>query len=141
MNMKTYLPLIVLTLAAMACSLSATVTPIASGSTPDGAQPLPGDSVPATLPPAQGPTGSGTLSLRIISPVDGAIVNTSIVEIVGEAPAGSVISIGDDILIVGADGVFKHIVTLEEGPNLIEILASDAGGNESYVLLAIFYEP
>lgn len=145
MNMKIYLPLLVLTLAALACSLPA-VTPIASGSTPGGAQPLPGDSVPAgetpaMAPPASGPTGSGTLSLRILSPADGSVVNTSIVEIVGEAPAGSVISIGDDILIVGADGIFKHIVTLEEGPNVIEILASDASGNESFVMLGIFYEP
>lgn len=145
MNMKIYLPLLVLTLAALGCALPSVTSP-ASGPTPGGAQPLPGDSVPAgetpaMLLPASGPTGTGTLGLRIISPVDGAIVNTSIVEIVGEAPAGSVISIGDDILIVGAEGVFKHIVTLEEGPNLIEILASDASGNESYVLLAVFYEP
>ena len=81
------------------------------------------------------------MSLRIVSPLDGTVVNTSIVEIVGEAPVGSIVSIGDDILIVGADGVFKHIVTLEEGPNVIEILASDASGNESFFLLAIFYEP
>lgn len=140
MNMKTYLPLIVLTLAALACSLPSVATPAASGPTPGGAQPLPGDSV-ATASPATGAAGSGTLSLVILSPLDGAVVNTSIIEIVGEAPAGSVISIGDDILIVGAEGTFKHIVSLQEGPNVIEILASDASGNESYVLLAIFYEP
>jgi hypothetical protein len=135
MNMKIYLPVLLLTLAALACSL-----PSASNPTPGGAQPLPGDSLAPTSP-ASGATGSGTLSLRIVSPLDGAVVNTSIVEIVGEAPAGSVISIGDDILIVSADGVFKHIVSLEEGPNVIEIIASDASGNQSFVLLGIFYEP
>lgn len=134
--MKKYLYLVILLLAALACSLQ----------TPGGAQPLPGDSVPAGGTPAiggpaTGSTGSGTLSLRILSPLDGAVVNTSIIEIVGEAPVGSVISIGDDILIVGADGMFKHIVSLQEGPNVIEILASDEGGNEAYLLLGIFYEP
>ena len=146
MNMKTTLPLIVLILAALACSLPSVATPAASGPTPGGAQPLPGDSVPvgetpAIVPPASGPTGSGTLSLVILSPLDGSVVNTSIVEVVGEAPAGAVISIGDDILIVGADGRFKHIVSLQEGPNVIEILASDASGNEAYLMLSIFYEP
>jgi len=144
--MKKYLPLIVLLLAALACSLPAMATPAASGPTPGGAQPLPVDSVPAGETPAtSGPAvqaiGSGTLSLVILSPLDGAVVNTSIVEIVGEAPAGSVVSIGDDILIVGADGVFKHIVSLEEGPNVIEIIASDANGNQAFVLLGVFYEP
>ena len=138
--MKKYLPLVLLVFAALACSLPARTQPAASNPTPDGSQPMPGDSV-STASPASGATGSGSMSLRIVSPLDGTVVNTSIVEIVGEAPVGSIVSIGDDILIVGADGVFKHIVTLEEGPNVIEILASDASGNESFVLLAIFYEP
>ena len=133
--MKKYLLLTVLLLAALACNIPSTVTltvPPGPGSAGE---------TPATLPPASGPTGSGTLSLRILSPADGAVVNTSSVEIVGEAPVGSVISIGDDILIVGADGTFKYIVSLEEGPNVIEVLASDSAGNESFVLLGIFYEP
>ena len=134
--MKKYLPLTVLLLAALACNLPARITPTAPPPGPGSA-----GKTPATLPPASGPTGSGTLNLRILSPADGAVVNTSSVEIVGEAPAGSVISIGDDILIVGADGTFKYVVSLEEGPNVIEILASDAAGNESFVLLGIFYEP
>ena len=134
--MKKYLPLVLLVFAALACSLPSRTQPAAS----DPPQPMPGDSV-STASPASGATGSGSMSLRIVSPLDGTVVNTSIVEIVGEAPVGSIVSIGDDILIVGADGIFKHIVTLEEGPNVIEILASDASGNESFVLLAIFYEP
>ena len=120
--MKKYLPLVLLVFAALACSLPARTQPAASNPTPDGSQPMPGDSV-STASPASGATGSGSMSLRIVSPLDGTVVNTSIVEI------------------VGADGVFKHIVTLEEGPNVIEILASDASGNESFFLLAIFYEP
>jgi hypothetical protein len=61
-------------------------------------------------------------------------------EIVGQAPAGAVVSINDDILIVGSDGQFKSTVSLEEGPNVIEIIASDASGNEAYLLLSVFYE-
>lgn len=146
MRMRTYLPLAFLLLAALACSLPSVATPAASGPTPGGIQPPPGNSAPsagtpASAPPAVQATGSGTLSLVILSPLDGAVVNTSKVEIVGQAPAGAVISINDDILIAGADGMFKHTVALEQGPNIIEIIASDANGNQSFVLLGIFYEP
>ena len=146
MHMNKYLLLTVLLISALACSLPSVAGPSASDLTPGGSQPLPGDSVPAgqtpeTAPPASGSTGSGTLNLVILSPLDGAVVNTPNVEIAGQAPAGSVISIGDDLLIVGPDGLFKQVVTLEEGPNVIEIIASDSNGNESFVLLGIFYEP
>ncbi len=146
MHMNKYLLLTVLLISALACSLPSVAGPSASDPTPGGSQPLPGDSVPAgqtpeTAPPASGSTGSGALNLVILSPLDGAVVNTPNVEIAGQAPAGSVISIGDDLLIVGPDGLFKQVVTLEEGPNVIEIIASDSNGNESFVLLGIFYEP
>jgi hypothetical protein len=42
---------------------------------------------------------------------------------------------------VGADGQFKTTLPLEEGPNLIEIIASDESGNEASALLTITYEP
>lgn len=146
MYMNKYLSLIVLLIAALACSLPSVAGPSASDPTPGGSQPLPGDSgpagqTPATAPPASGPTGSGTLNLVILSPLDGAVVNTPNVEIVGQAPAGSIVSIGKDLLIVGPDGLFKHLVALEEGPNVIEVIASDSNGDESFVLLGIFYEP
>ena len=144
--MRTHLTILLLILATLACSLPSVTPPAASNPTPGGLQPPPSDSVsagetPAMAPPAAQATGSGTLRLVILSPLDGAVVNTPRVEIVGEAPAGSVISIGDEILMASADGTFKAEVTLEEGPNVIEIVASDASGNTSFVLLAIFYEP
>jgi hypothetical protein len=79
--------------------------------------------------------------IQILSPLDGAVVNTPQVEIVGTAPIGAVVSVDDAILIVGSDGQFKITVTLVEGPNVIEIIASEASGNQGYALLGIFYEP
>ena len=69
------------------------------------------------------------------------MVNTPQVDVIGSAPAGAVISINDDILIVGADGQFKTTVALDEGPNLIEVVASDDNGNETSFILTITYEP
>jgi hypothetical protein len=55
--------------------------------------------------------------------------------------AGAVVSVNDNVLIAGADGSFETQVTLEEGPNLIEVIASDEAGNETSLDLAVTYEP
>ena len=91
-----------------------------------------------TLTVAVEPTGS--LSLQVLSPQDEAIVNTPHVDVSGSAPAGAVVSVNEEILIVGSDGQFKTTVTLEEGPNLIEVIASDINGNESSLFLTVTYE-
>jgi hypothetical protein len=62
-------------------------------------------------------------------------------EIYGVAPRETVISINDDIVIVGRDEKFSKWVTLELGSNLIEIVASDLDGNVTEIMLTIFYEP
>ena len=86
-------------------------------------------------------TSGGALSLQVLSPQDEAVVNTPQVDVIGSAPTGAVISVNDEILIVGDDGQFKTTVSLDEGPNLIEIIASDNDGNEMSLLLTITYEP
>ena len=83
------------------------------------------------------PDTSGILWLQVLSPQDEAVVNTPQVDVT----AGAVISINDEILIVGDDGQFKTTVSLDEGPNLIEIIASDNNGNETSLILAVTYEP
>jgi len=96
----------------------------------------------ATIAPAQtsGPETSG-LWLQITSPLDEAVVDTAQVDVLGSAPADAVISVNDEILIVGVDQQFKVSVSLEEGPNLIEVIASDEDGNEVSALLTVTYEP
>jgi hypothetical protein len=84
---------------------------------------------------------SGNLWLQVISPQDEAIVDTAHVEVIGSAPAGAVISVNDEIMLVPDDGEFQAVVSLEDGPNLIEIIASDASGNETSLLLTVTYDP
>ena len=132
--MKKYLFLAGLLFLILACTIS---LPTAA---PAGPTTVPLGITPNTTGPTQPVVSAGTLQLQILSPLDGAVVNTPQVEIVGLAPAGAVVSVNDDILIVGSDGKFKSTVTLEEGPNVIEIIASDASGNEAYLLLSVFYE-
>jgi len=42
---------------------------------------------------------------------------------------------------VGQDGKFTVAVTLEEGPNFIEVTASDQQGNEKSSSVAVIYVP
>jgi len=98
----------------------------------------------AVLPSAAAPLPietAGALALQVFSPQDEAVVNTAEVQVTGVTSPGAVLSINDVILIAGADGSFTAAVPLEEGPNLIEIVASDAAGDETSLLLSVTYEP
>ena len=84
---------------------------------------------------------SGTLWLQVRSPQDEAVINTPQVDVIGSAPAGAVVSVNDEILLIDDDQQFESTISLDEGPNLIEIIASDDNGNEISLLLTITYEP
>jgi hypothetical protein len=127
--MNKYLLLTGVLLLIVACSLP---TPTAAPAFP--ASPVPQENTPTIV-------RAGTLWLQVLSPLDGVVVNTPQVDVIGLAPAGTVLSINDDILIVGADGQFKTTLSLEEGPNLIEFVASDEAGNQTSLILTVVYEP
>ncbi len=140
--------LTVMLLSVTACS--PTLTPIPPATLPPASAPtdasVPGaqPANPATAPagPSTGqPSNSGPVSLEVLSPLDGAVVNTPQIEVSGMASAGAVVTVNDNILLVGADGQFKTILALDEGPNLIEIIASNDTGNETSVEITVTYEP
>ncbi len=83
----------------------------------------------------------GSLWVRLFSPQDGDTVDTPTIKVKGQAPAETVITINDKILVVSADLSFETEVNLEEGPNLIEIVASDLNDNEVDIQLTVNYEP
>jgi glucodextranase-like protein len=101
-----------------------------------GPKPTSGPNNPASATPTAGPLG-----LRILSPEDNAVVHVPQVEVAGEAPADLVVTINDDIVLVDETGTFSVTLPVEEGPNLIQIVASDAQGNEANVDLVVTYEP
>ena len=147
MNKPLLIYILILPLAA--CSPTPTVLPSApatSPANPNPASPVPQESIPIpTVQPSpivtSAPEPSANLSLQILSPLDEAVVNTPQVEVIGLAPAGTVVTVNDEILIVGDEGQFKATVSLEQGPNLIEIVASDQDGNETSLLRTVTYEP
>ncbi len=95
----------------------------------------------ATLHPTPWEEAAGALWVRILSPADNEIVTARSVEVQGEAPADTVLSINDEILVVSADQAFSLPVELEEGVNVIEIVASDYDGNEVFFIITVTCQP
>jgi hypothetical protein len=137
-----------------ACSPTPTVVPLSAPASTNSPVPgmvasqvaLPTVVIPTvmlqpTAAAASAPATSESLWLQVLSPLDNAVVNSPQVDVTGSAPAGTVISVNDEILIAGADQQFMTTVTLDEGPNLIEVIASDENGNETSVLVTVTYEP
>jgi hypothetical protein len=147
--MNKYLILLILIL--IGCGPTPTAVPLVPETTPNSPSvipPTPGpqDVIPTviiqpTQTVASAPVTSGSLWLQVLSPQDEAVINIPQVDVIGSAPAGTVVSVNEEILIVGDDQQFKITVSLDEGPNLIEILASDENGNEMSFFLTVTYEP
>ena len=45
------------------------------------------------------------------------------------------------IALVSTDETFSFLISLEEGPNVLEFVASDVDGNEIAFVLTVIYEP
>jgi hypothetical protein len=106
----------------------------AGAQTPAGLKDLMGDPrVVATFP-------SGA-DVSLFSPQEDDVVTDAWVDVIGSAPAETVVTLNDEITVAGTDGMFYARVPLEEGLNEIQCIASDLGGNEVVFSIVIVYEP
>ena len=88
-----------------------------------------------TLPP------DPEFSLTVTQPTDESIINADKVEVIGITTPGAVVSINGELAEVDEEGSFTMMVVLEEGPNIIEVIASDLEGNEESHILVVIYVP
>lgn len=96
----------------------------------------------ATPEPTATPDAIGAFFLDILEPADGeAFVSTDTYEIVGRTSVDALVTVNDTFVDVAVDGTFTLTVTLADGPNIVEVVASTAGGDQSGVVLVIIYEP
>lgn len=100
----------------------------------------------ATAKPTVSPMPTETvLFLEISQPTDEAQVSTSPILITGRTIPEAVVSllINEEIEIADVDqnGNFSVNIYLEEGPNLVEVIASDQYGNENSVIIVVSYVP
>ena len=96
-----------------------------------------------TPPPAPEltPTPKPEFFLTVTQPADNSIINTDKVEVRGCTSPGAVVSVNGELVEVDEEGNFIMMVVLEEGPNIIEVIASDLEGNQESCLLVIIYVP
>lgn len=97
---------------------------------------------PAQLPSsAPTPTDSTLTEFNILWPEDDTVVNEPEVEVVGEGEPETVVTLGDEIVVIDETGMFSVTLPLNEGLNEIEIVASDLEGNEVSFTLEVTYDP
>lgn len=121
-------------------SQAATTTPVSVGST---------SVEPARTPSAtQSPVTSGDVErdadgflLEVWEPLDGSVVSSTEVYVDGTTLPGAIVSVNGRVVDVDDSGGFTTVVRLDEGPNRIEVIASDAEGREKAVILAIVSIP
>jgi len=65
----------------------------------------------------------------IASPVDDAFLNQSLITVSGQASPNVTLTVNEIPVQVGEDGAFNHQLNLEEGDNLIRVVATDDVGN------------
>jgi len=98
-------------------------------------------STPVVSPtPAPSVYHQGPLTLTIYSPQDQATVSSSKVDIKGTVSEAAVLTINDDIYVL-EPGEFTQPVSLSEGLNAVQIVASDMDGNEIDLILTLTYQP
>ncbi len=103
---------------------------VAGCAQPPEATPAPSPGIP--------PTG---FFLTVSQPADGSIVDIGSVEVTGRTSPEAIVSVNGELVEVDGEGNFTIMVVLEEGPNIIEVIASDLEGNEESRTLVIVYVP
>ena len=84
---------------------------------------------------------SASVTLNITQPQDETTVSTSTVQVKGVTTGDATVDVNGIMVDVGADGAFSTAVTLGQGPNSIQVTASDSQGNESSQVLTVIYAP
>ncbi len=87
------------------------------------------------------PTPKPEFFLTVTEPTDNSIISADKVEVRGRTSPGAVVSVNGELAEVDEEGNFTMMVVLEEGPNIIEVIASDLEGNEQSRTLVIIYIP
>jgi glucodextranase-like protein len=130
------------------------LAPTLQPSTPTTSQPTAPAPIPTSPPssPAIAPaplesstpsvqSSAPSLVLKVTTPQDESIVNVASVDVAGTTIPGAVVSVNGQLADVDPSGKFRLTLALDEGPNVLEVVASDDSGNQVYTILTVIYEP
>lgn len=107
-----------------------------STATPSSKPAAPSAATPSTLNSQE----AQQLSLEVNEPADESVVTTGSVSLSGTVSTAAEITV-NGISVAVEGGNFTAMVELEEGPNSLEIRATDAKGHEETKVLTIVYLP
>ena len=79
--------------------------------------------------------------LLITQPENQSVAAQPSIPLAGRTTPGTVVSVNGISLSVDAAGVFSTTVTLEAGPNIIDVAATGAGGETLRETIAVIYRP
>lgn len=96
---------------------------------------------PTETPPVEETVTPVPFFLTVTSPEDETTVTADSMEVTGETTPDAVVSVNGEPVEVDASGNFTVTVELVEGPNFLEVVASDFAGNEVQEIRAVIYLP
>jgi hypothetical protein len=96
---------------------------------------------PTAVAEASATATPGEFFLLVTSPQDESLAYSSPLELQGSTAVDAVVTVNGQVVEVGPQGEFTSSVGLEEGPNLIEVIASDFAGHEQALVLSVIYIP
>lgn len=146
--------LILLVFSVGGCGTEATPSPEAEDSATPGVATHPASTLAPTAVPTEAPQpepasastgGEGsiatTLTLDILSPVDGAEVDAETIAVIAKTRPDAMVAVNGVPADVSTNGRIKGDVRLEEGGNVIEVVAADLSGGVRHQSLVVFYLP
>lgn len=119
-------------LAAAACSGNATAGTATPTNHPSGSV----ASTPGTASEAAAP-----FHLTVTTPQTETVTHSATVQVGGSTVSDAVVTVNGNWVQVAADGSFSNELTLAEGPNRIDVVASDMSGHETSTELIVTYIP
>ena len=132
----TTLALVIITIGILGCTqASATSTSVAPTATTVPPPTATAPALPTTTPTPE------PFFLLVTEPIGDSVVSSSPVTVTGSTTPDAVVSINGESMEVDIEGAFSADVILEEGPNVIEVVASNLQGNQESVILVLIYLP
>lgn len=93
-----------------------------------------------TLPPAPSMEAQTEgLLLQVDSPLGDDVVSNNLLQVSGRASPGASVSINGRMANRGDGGTFTIDINLNEGPNLVEVIASGLAGNQREAVFLVVY--
>jgi len=96
---------------------------------------------PPTLGSRPTPTAQSSFTIAVEAPRDGETLRVSPTIVIGQTQPNALVSVNDTVGFADAAGRFSLSVPLAEGPNILEVLASNTAGEQVFVIVTVLYQP